>query len=58
MIYTFIHGFPPSYAVELKDEDRLEIAKRRCAEELAAELMKEAISEVHRDGSVRITIKV
>lgn len=61
MTYHFMHYFDiPSYREALRfkltDEQKLELAKRRAAEDLTKMLMKNADFHVDADGNVRGTI--
>lgn len=58
MTYHFMHYFDiPSYRDNLRfaltDEQKLELAKRRAAEDLTKMLMQNADFHVDKDGNVR-----
>lgn len=61
MTYHFMHYFDvPSYREHLKfaltDEQKLELAKRRAAEDITKMLMQNADFYIDKDGNVRGTI--
>lgn len=58
MTYHFMHYFDQYNTYPLTDDRKLEIAKRRAIDNLAQELMKNAVFEIDKDGNVRGTLKI
>lgn len=58
MVYRFIHYFPDERYRPLTNAEKLQIAKSRAAEDLAKELMRNAVFEITDDGNVRGQIKI
>jgi hypothetical protein len=54
MRYTFVQAFTPLEDM-LTEEQRIEIAQNRAAKELARILLKDAVTEVCPDRTIRIT---
>lgn len=56
MIYHFMHYFEtptgPYYPFPLSDEKKLEIAKRKAADQLAEKLLENSVFKVNEQGNV------
>ena len=55
MIFNFVHYFANN---NLTDDQKIEIAVRRAAEDFATELMKRAEAYVTPEGNVRGHVKI
>lgn len=57
MIYTFVQAFDPWRGKYISDEDKLELAKLKCVNELAKALMEHAKVHINLDRSVEVKIE-